>query len=346
MTAAVLAVDGGNSKTDVALVASDGSLLGAVRGPTVSHQQVGLDEGMRRLRGLVMEAALLGGLDPAGPVADLGIYSLAGADFTPDIRALAQGVALLRLAGRTEVVNDCFGALRAGADKGWGIVLICGQGVNGAGIAPNGRTARFAGIGPLSGDWGGGGGLGSDALGAAIRARDGRGARTSLERAVPRHFGVARPETLMLAMYQGRIPERRVGELAPVVFVEAAAGDAVARGIIDRLADELGVMAIALARRLRITREAVDVVLAGGVFHTRDAAFYGRLGDRVRTAVVDARFVHLGAPPVLGAALLGLDRQAETGRADREAAERLRTGLRDWADGLSRERRVGTPRLP
>ena len=40
----VLGVDGGNSKTDVALVASDGRLLAAIRGGTISHQQVGLEE--------------------------------------------------------------------------------------------------------------------------------------------------------------------------------------------------------------------------------------------------------------------------------------------------------------
>ncbi|MEA2606007.1 MAG: hypothetical protein QOI00_764, partial [Chloroflexota bacterium] len=57
MTApAVLAVDGGNSKADVALVAADGALLGAVRGPTISHQATTLDEAVRRLRGLVAAA--------------------------------------------------------------------------------------------------------------------------------------------------------------------------------------------------------------------------------------------------------------------------------------------------
>ena len=45
---AVLAVDGGNSKVDVALVAADGTLLGAVRGPTISHQATSLDGGRRR----------------------------------------------------------------------------------------------------------------------------------------------------------------------------------------------------------------------------------------------------------------------------------------------------------
>ena len=53
--AAILAVDGGNSKTDVALVAADGTLLAALRGPTTSHQQVGLETGADRLASLVAE---------------------------------------------------------------------------------------------------------------------------------------------------------------------------------------------------------------------------------------------------------------------------------------------------
>ena len=38
---ALIAVDGGNSKVDLALVAHDGRLLSAVRGPTISHQARG-----------------------------------------------------------------------------------------------------------------------------------------------------------------------------------------------------------------------------------------------------------------------------------------------------------------
>lgn len=48
--AAVLAVDGGNSKTDLALVAADGSLVAAVRGPGSSHQRLGLDGAVAALR--------------------------------------------------------------------------------------------------------------------------------------------------------------------------------------------------------------------------------------------------------------------------------------------------------
>src|SRR4051812_28775005 len=52
----LLAVDGGNSKTDVALLRADGTVLAAVRGPTVSHQAVGAEKGAARLRALASVA--------------------------------------------------------------------------------------------------------------------------------------------------------------------------------------------------------------------------------------------------------------------------------------------------
>ena len=41
--AAVLAIDGGNSKTDIALVAADGTLLASVRGGGSNHQGIGTE---------------------------------------------------------------------------------------------------------------------------------------------------------------------------------------------------------------------------------------------------------------------------------------------------------------
>ena len=65
------------------------------------------------------------------------------------------------MAERISVHNDAFAALRAGAPEGWGIVVVCGAGVNAAGVGPDSRTARLAGIGDLSGDWGGSQGSGA-----------------------------------------------------------------------------------------------------------------------------------------------------------------------------------------
>ena len=68
-TPAVVAFDVGNSKTDVAIVSADGSVLGALRGPTSSHQQVGLQAGFATLTSLAERAARQAGLDACGPTA-------------------------------------------------------------------------------------------------------------------------------------------------------------------------------------------------------------------------------------------------------------------------------------
>jgi N-acetylglucosamine kinase-like BadF-type ATPase len=345
--AAVLAVDGGNSKADLALVAADGALLAAVHGTTISHQAVGLEAGMANLVRLAAEAARsafdsssrrvagAGAADAAagsaGPLAHLGVYGLAGADYPEDVRLLKRGIEALGLTGETVILNDTFAALRAGTHRPWGVVLICGQGINAAAVAPDGRTARFDGVGTFSGDWGGGGGIARAGLAAAVRGRDGRGPRTALERTVPAHFGVASPPALTKALYLERIPESAIPFLAPVVFKTAADGDAVARSIIDRLADELAGMASALIRRLRLGRLDPEIVLAGGVFKTNDRPFYDRLEAGIRAAAPAAQLRRLDAPPVLGAALIGLDRLSTTGATPPDAEARLRAALEAWA---------------
>jgi N-acetylglucosamine kinase-like BadF-type ATPase len=332
----VLGVDGGNSKTDVALLAADGRLLAAVRGGTVSHQQVGLETGADRMVALVGAARAAAGLGPNDAVASQAVYCLAGADSPADTDRLTAAFAARPLATRGHILNDAFAPVRAGSDRDWGVAIICGAGVNAAGIAPDGRTARFAALGPISGDWGGGGDVAMAGLGAAVRARDGRGPRTVLEHRVPAHFGLHRPLDVSNAIEHGRITEARLRHLSPVVFAAAADGDAVARGIVDRLADELAVMASAIVRRLDLVRRDPDVVLAGGVFAAEDAAFEARIAAGINAVVPRARVARLTGLPVTGAALLALDRLASTpdGAGDRAGATvRARAELGAWRPG-------------
>jgi N-acetylglucosamine kinase-like BadF-type ATPase len=129
----------------------------------------------------------------------------------------------------------------------------------------------------------------------------------------------------MEAMYVGRIPEERAVELAPLLFRAAEEGDAVARSVVDRQADEVVAMAGVAIRRLRMTRLDVDVVLGGGVFRARDPGFLERIRTRLYDVAPAARVRVLTAPPVMGAALLGLDRLG----GGRAARERIRAALTD-----------------
>ena len=328
---AILAVDGGNSKTDVALVGPDGRLLAALRGPTTSHQQVGLETGADQMAALVEEARARGGVRAGAPPADVAVYALAGADTPGDILRLTRALNARALARDGHVVNDAFAPLRAGTERGWGVALICGSGMNAAGIAPDGRRARLTALGAISGDWGGGTDNGLAALGAAVRARDGRGPRTILETLVPAHFGFWRPIDVTRAIEGETLAYARLRELSPIVFRAADEGDAVARSIVDRLADELVVMALAIIHRLSLSRRQPDVVLGGGVFAAHDERFEARIRAGIQAVARGADVHRSEALPVLGAALLGLDRLEWLAPGDRPGVEaRLRSALGAW----------------
>jgi len=324
---AVLAVDVGNSKTDLALVTAEGRVLGVVRGPTTSHQQVGLTEAMARFATLAEGAAGQAGRRPGvRPLARIVAYAAAGADLPSDVRLLRRAIREAGLGAEELVVNDCHAGLRAGTSRTWGVCVITGSGMNCLGVAPDGREARFDALGDVSGDWGGGGAIGLAGLAAAVRAEDGRGPSTILERTIPDYFGVARPRSLSVAMYREKIPYRRHLEISPLVFAAACQGDGVARSIVDRLADEVVAWAGAAIRRLHMQRLDPHVVLAGGVFKADDPLFYGRIRTGIEAVASAAVVRRLDSPPVVGSALIGLDRLAGEA-APPQVERRLRAEL-------------------
>ena len=90
-------------------------------------------------------------------------------------------------------------------------------------------------------------------------------------------------------------------------------------------------MARAIIGRLHLTRLDPTVVLAGGVFDARDEAFDAtRRGGHPRGGA-GATIRRSEALPVVGAALLGLDRALGTDAPGHAAAvDRLRASLGTW----------------
>ena len=326
----VLAIDGGNWKTDLALVQADGEVLALVRGPQSSPHHLGLAVSLWVVGVLLAQALVEAGLPTGdGPVPEVGQLLLAGVDTASEAEEMRAAASSRRLASRVSVGNDTFAVLRAGTERGWGVGVVCGAGINCVGVAPDGRHARFPALGWSTGDWGGGYDVGVAAVSAAARSEDGRGERTTLEQAVPAHFGEATPSALAEALHAGRIGERGVVELAPVVFAEAGR-DAVAAEIVDRLADEVVTMIRVTLERLELSGEPVEVALGGGLMRSGDAALIGAIEAGVKE-IAPAATVHVtGSPPVVGAALLGLD-ELEAGR---EAQERVRRELAEVYAGV------------
>jgi len=352
---AVLAVDGGNSKSDLALVADDGTLLASVRGPGITKPDLTRTLGL--LTSLIAQAQRQAGR-PGCPVARHLSACVANADLPEEEQALAAALRKQGWSDTTEVVNDTFAVLRAGLDAAapagsfpaapagpspaapagpspaagpapvaggvaephWGVAVTCGAGINCVGVAPDGRKTGFLALGETTGDWGGGHGLGKEALWWAMRAEDGRGPETALRGAVAAHFGVPSARDVAIGIHLGTISEAALRELAPAVLALAGTGDDVAARLVRRQAGEICAMALTAMRRLGLTGLATPVVLGGGVLAARDPMLTAGVTEGIRAGAPHAAVRITDVPPVAGAALLGLDHLG----AGPEAERRLR----------------------
>jgi len=310
----VLAIDAGNSKTDVCVVSADGELLGSARGGPFQPHRVGAQAAVSSIA-----PAVAGALSRAGSVDVRHVAAcLANADLPAEHEALEAAIAEAGWAPSCEVVNDTFALLRAGLDTARGVAVVCGAGINCTGLLPDGSTVRFAAVGHISGDWGGGGHLWQEAMWWAARAEDGRGPDTALRTALPRHLGLDSMAALIEAVHLGELAEPRCMELTPVLFEVAEAGDPVARDVVRRQAEEVVALAATAIRRLGLAEEPVDVVLGGGVLTAGHQGLLDEIDLRLATEAPLAVTRVVEAPPILGAALLGLDRvDAPSGARDR-----------------------------
>lgn len=314
----VVAVDGGGSKTDVAVLRLDGELLARRSGAGCSPHFVGLERSVAVVDDLVSDAV------GDAAVAHAGLY-LSGLDLPVEVADYRTALADLSWArGGLHVDNDVFALLRAGSDAADAAVVVCGTGINALGRRRDGEIARFAALGTISGDWGGGYGLGVEALWHAARAEDGRGPATSLVDAVCRTFAVADVASLTAQLHFGERAHPELAELAPAVVAAASAGDEVAQGLAQRQVDEVVAFVRAISARLGFTA-GFDVVLGGGVLRAEHPSLHPPLLARLRAEHPGARVRTVRAAPVVGAALLALEQAG----ASAAAVDRARRALDD-----------------
>ena len=243
-----------------------------------------------------------------GAAADLAVLLIAGLDF-PDEEAAYRAEAE-RSDWATDIVvgNDTYAVLRAGTERGWGIAVTCGSGMNCVGVGPDGRQVRFPSLGAVSGDvMDGAGAVGVAAASAAARSADGRGPKTELELLVPAHFGLATPVELARAVEAGGVPWRRLGELSPLVF-DAAASDVVAAEIVDRQAAEVVAFVRAAVTRLELIDEEVEVILGGSVLQSGNRRMLDAIEVGLREVGAELSMKVAQSRPIVGAVLTGLDR--------------------------------------
>lgn len=297
----VLGVDGGNSKTAVAVADLEGQIVGRAEGaPSDIYVARAPETALDALVAGVREA-----LSDAGvgvPDLAMSAFSLAGCDWPEDFAFLrCEITSRLKLDHRPVVVNDAIGGLRSGTDDGEGVAVVCGT-FNAVGARHRDGRVFHLGFWP---DRTGGVDLGTEALRAVYREALDLGPPTGLTPRALAVFGATDGLALLHAFTrrENRLPGWDVQRMAPVLLDCADAGDAVSVAIVRQAGGWLGDEARMSARRVGVDRPGCPVVLTGGVFRHPTTV----LADAVMERLPDAVAVRATVPPLVGPLLLALD---------------------------------------
>ncbi|RED58043.1 N-acetylglucosamine kinase [Cohnella lupini] len=297
-----LGVDGGGSKTYTLIIDESGTIVGKGSSGNGNHQ-VGYDRAKTNIRESVEMALAQAGL--TREEIEFAYFGLAGADREIDYRILRPMIAEMGFP-RHDINCDTMIALRAGTDRPYGVVLICGTGTNSAGVNPEGRFHQCGGFSYTYGDYGGGGSLCVEAFRAVIRAWDGRESPTLLTQLVLDDLGYASVQE----MYDDYLDHNKVPplRLTKLLFLAAGQGDEVAKGILRSQGVELGKSARAVIRTLGMGNMGFDVVLAGSVIARGEGDFVtAYIEEAVKQAAPGANIVKLQVEPVVGAVWLAVE---------------------------------------
>lgn len=260
----ILGIDGGGSKTLVAIANRSGEAIRIAAG--------GGTNPMDNPRWREELAATVGAVAPdrlrlAGAAVGMASYG----EVDTVTLALRQAVAALLNPVPHRVLNDVDAAHAGAFANGPGILMLAGTGSMAWARDAGGAACRVGGWGDGFGDEGSAHWIGLQAVSLASRHLDGRAEAPGLVAALFATLGLDRDRPLdALAGWFATRPHRRsaVAGLAPLVDQLAGAGDGPARAIIEAAAAELALHVTAILSRPGYAR--LEWSYAGGAFRSRN----------------------------------------------------------------------------
>src|SRR5215216_5939399 len=298
-----LGADLGATKTHTLIVDENGRALGFGESGPGNHESVGYDGMFNSMQHGLEQALHAAGLTRAD-IAGAG-FGVAGYDWSSEYDETASVIQKLGFSAPYKFVNDAVPGLVAGAEEGWGVVVVSGTGSNCRGWdREHKREGRVTGHGVLMGEGAGGTELMHRCMQIVGYSWTKRLPKTALADAIIAHVGAKDLEDLMRGY---TTYEYQVGaEAARIVFRVAEEGDEVASDLLRWAGNELGEMANAVIRQLEFENLAFDVVMTGSMFEV-GAMLIEPMRETIQKLASKARFVRLSLPPVIGAVMLGLE---------------------------------------
>jgi len=303
-----LGIDVGSSKTHALIVDETGACIGFGKAWGGNHQGVGYDGLENVLKESFDRAGKMAGISP-DQIAGAG-FGVSGYDFPSDRAGHLKAVAALGLSCPVEVVNDGVIGLLAGAARGVGVNVTAGSSNNCRGRNKLGKEGRIVGNGTTFGEYGGGMEITMKALQMVNYAWIKRIPPTALTKILLDATGAHGEMDLM----EGLSSEKY--HLFPYIAVEvikaAQEGDAAAREILRWSGEELGWLAVSVARQIGMENEEVEIIQSGSVFDAGDIITQP-MREIVMRHLPKAKIIRLDGPPVVGAVLLGMEQASFDG---------------------------------
>jgi N-acetylglucosamine kinase-like BadF-type ATPase len=295
-----LGVDIGGTKSHALIADEEGNALGFGETGPGNHEVVGY-RGLKKALTIITSQALGVASIRRNQIAGAG-FGVAGYDWPSELAPTLEAIQTLKLKARLSAVNDTIVGLLAGASQGWGIAVVAGTGENCWGWDVNRRVGRVTGNG--YGENGSAWTLVYKSVEAIAHQWTLRGPATALTPAFIKLTGAKDISDFLegLALERYHLDPRA----APLVFQVASQGDEIAQGIIRWTGQELGQLALCVARQLEFQKINFEVVLVGSLYEI-GSMLIDPMRETIHTEAPGARLVRLAAPPVIGGVLLGME---------------------------------------
>jgi len=296
----IIALDGGATKTDLAIADINGNVLSLGKGGPSNITIVGV-EGLKRSISEAYKNAL-SKIRARLPRAEILVACLAGVG-GPKRRKLALEVLLelnkeLEMAKRVILEPDVIAALMSVTLGKEGVVVISGTGSIVFGVNEQGIKVRVGGWGYLIDDEGSAFYIGREAIRIALKFEEGRIKDKRFVEEILRYLNVDTVEEIVDLIALGHIGVREIASLAPVVVELAEEGNGQAKKIITKAVSELVEMVELVIRRLKLKSPTIGV--SGSVL-LKSKYVYEIFKNETKKKLPDSNIVRPTHPPLVGA---------------------------------------------
>ncbi len=302
-----LGIDGGATKTHIVLSNGTGRPVGEGQSGPSNYHIVGVEQAASNLSASISQALARSAVSPHEVKA--ACAGMAGLDGASDKKQMHQILTSALEASALQCpwrsLNDSVVAWAGAFHGGPGALIAAGSGSVAFAVGKNGRSARADGLGHWLGDAGSGYDIGRRGLRAALTALDERGPATSLTEQFLALAGSSQQEWIgWIAALDSSISHahEQLRSFAPSVFEAAAAGDAVARTILDGAGAALASTAASVLRKVGLLT-APQVATAGSVLQ-QPSCLRQAFREALNGYLPGCQVVPARAGPACGAALL------------------------------------------